>query len=215
MLDLHFTRQVAFYQFSDSLNATVYAPRNFYRAYYVHSEYHDQSVKRIGPVDANAVGTVVGISVIEAASNLVISIIEETMGEFPLLTINVPDEDFRHFLLIALKTDLYANRLKQIWSRGRLLQGTLEAIKVPVLIDASATVNIEKIHQFMHETRVRANTVISNQLGERATQIGDPLSIGDIESEIADLYKRIDAIVFQIYGIHSPEEKQLIDSVLA
>ncbi len=76
---------------------------------------------------------------------MVIQISEETAGKLPLLTLDIPDNAFRRFLLLALRTELSANRLKQIWSRGRLLSGTLEALSVPVLVDASALLNLEKI----------------------------------------------------------------------
>ncbi|MDM8528521.1 N-6 DNA methylase [Anaerolineales bacterium HSG24] len=203
MLDLHFVRQTVFDQFVESLKATVYSTRNFYRAYYIHSEYKGKSINRIGPADANAKGTVVGVTVREDTTRLVVDIVEKTAGKLPLITLDIPDNEFRHFLLLALKTELFTNRLKQIWSRGRLLKGTLEALNVPVLADSSATVNLEKIYQLMAETRTRANLLINEHLGERAMQINDSLALGDIDAEIVSIYQMIDVIVSKIYGVNS------------
>ncbi|HEY84556.1 MAG TPA: N-6 DNA methylase [Chloroflexi bacterium] len=214
MLDLNFVRQTIFDQFSESLNAAIHSTHNFYRAYYNHSEYQGKSISRIGVADANAKGAVIGITVDEETTRLVIYITEETAGKLPLITLDIPDDDFRHFLLLALNSDLFANRLKQIWSRGRLLKGALEALNVPVLVDASAAVNIEKIHQLMEETRLHANVLIDEQLGERATQMNDPLAIGDINAEIASIKQKIDEIVYKIYGVSSQTEQQVINDVL-
>ncbi|NJN98751.1 MAG: hypothetical protein HC875_34000 [Anaerolineales bacterium] len=173
MLDLHFVRQTMLNQFVESLQATVYTPRNFYHAYYNHSEYRGQTIHRVGFVDANLRGTVTSIIIREQTTQLVIHIVEEASGMIPLITLDIPDDDFRRFILLALRAELFANQRKQIWARGRLLQGALEALQIPVLIGASAANNIEQIHKLMAEVRHYVTRRVSAELGDRAAQFND------------------------------------------
>ncbi len=215
MLDLHFIRQTIINEFAEALKATVYTNRDFYRAYYNHSEYRGHSIHRVGSADANARGTVTGMTAVEQSTHLVIRITEDIVGEIPLITFHIPDNDFRRFLLLAIRVELFVNQRKQIWARGRLLPGVLGALKIPVLVDASASGNIAKIQELIEEVRHRVTLRVDEELGEHVTQLDDVLALGDIESEIADIDQRIDEIVYGIYGIHSQEEIQLIDSILS
>jgi len=215
MVDLHFIRQTIMDEFTEVLQATVYTTRDFYGAYTDHSEYRGNSIHRVGTADANVTGTVTGITVTEQAAHLAIRISEETKGEIALITLNIPNDDFRRFLLLSIRTELFTNQRKQIWARGRLLSGTLSALQVPVLISKSATTNIEKIHELMGEVRQRVVSRASEELTNRAVQLNDPLALVAIENEITDVARRIDEIVYHLYGIRSPEELQIIEGVLS
>ena len=214
MLDLHFIRQTIIDEFIEALNATIYTIRDFYGAYYNHSEYRGNLIRRVGSADANARGVVTSIRITEQASHLLIYITEETAGEILLITLDIADDDFRRFLLLAIRTELFTNQRKQIWARGRLLQGALGALKAPVLVDASASVNIEQIHELMEEIRRQVTARVNEELGSRAAQFNDLLALSDIESEIAAIDQRINEIVYSIYGIRSQDEIQLINRVL-
>ncbi len=215
MLDLHFIRQTLFDEFAEALNATIYTTRDFYRAYFNHSEYKGNTINRVGSVDANSRGTVTGITIVEQATHLVIRITEEEASEISLITLDIPDDDFRRFLLLAVRAELFENHRKQIWVRGRLLQGTLQALQIPVLVGASASANIMQIHELMEEVRQCVTSRVNEKLKDRSTQFNDLLALGNIESEIANIDRRLNELVYGIYNIRSQEELQLIDSVLS
>ncbi|MCI0645538.1 MAG: N-6 DNA methylase [Chloroflexi bacterium] len=214
MLDLNLVRQALYDEFRETLDATIYTTRDFYGAYYDHTEYQGISLRRVGPADASTQGTVNGIAVHEVGTHLVIDITEQDAGNMRLITLDIPDNDFRHFLLLSIRKDLQANELKQIWARGRLLQGTLRAITTPVLIAASASANIERIQKLMEELRQGVAGKVNAILGERVASIEDVLNLGRMEAVLSRTDQRIDQLVFQLYGIHSRAEAQFIKEIL-
>lgn len=214
MLDLNFIRQALYDEFQEMLTATFHTTDNFNEAYYQHSEYREVFVYRVGPADASARGTVTNIEVREAETQLKIIIAEKEQGEMPLIALEVPDREFRHFLLLALRTYLLANERKQIWSRGRLLEGTLNAIIIPVFDEAIATSNVKQVHQFMGELRQRISRSTNNISSELLESLDDILDLNKLETKIQQTDQRIDNLVFQLYGIQSREDIQLIEEIL-
>jgi hypothetical protein len=214
MLDLNFVRQVLYDEYQTLLKATIHTTRDFYGAYFTHSEYQDSSIHLVGSADANARGTVTHISVSEVGTQLIVEITEEDAGELRLVTLDVPEDNFRHFLLLGLRADLLANGRKQIWARGRLLQGTLTAIRVPVLVGASALANLEQIKQFMIALQQRVSKIVSAKLGKRTESIGDLLNLGLIERELSSTDQMIDEIVYKLYGVTNQEDINLIQDIL-
>jgi type I restriction-modification system DNA methylase subunit len=208
--DLNFGRQAVYDTFRESVAAMVYTRRDFYGAYVDHSEYRGVFLHRVGASDANAQGTVTAIQIDEVSSQLVFQAEVEGRGLVRLITLDIPDDDLRHFLLLALRVDLIANERKQVWSRGRLLQGVLQALELPVFAAASASANLERIRQLTTELRGRVTTLLQSELRGRDQGLTDPLQLGLIEARLIQVQDRIDQLVFALYGIDSAADQQLI-----
>ena len=215
MLDLNFIRQTVYDEFQTILQDTIHTTRDFYGAYYDHSEYRHGSIRRVGTADANSRGTVTHISAHEAGTQLIIRIVTEEAGEFRLLSLDVPDTHFRHFLLLAIRIYLIANERKQIWSRGRILSGTLRAITMPVLDEVAATANIEQVHQLMAELEQRVSTIISPQIGDAVMPTSELLNLSSLEQQLSQTDEKINEIVFNLYGITAKTDIELIQAVLS
>jgi type I restriction-modification system DNA methylase subunit len=215
MTELSFLRQTLYDEFEEMLEATIYTVRDFYGAYYDHSEYQGTAIRRVGAADANATGTTTKIFVSEMGTRLVFKIVEADRGKIKLIELEVPDNYLRHFLLLGIRADLFKNELKQIWSRGRLLQGTLGALRAPVLVEAAAAANIERIHRFMAELKQRVSEKVNPTSSSFTQALDDILNLGRIETALSQTQQQIDQLVFQLYGIESPDEIQLIQEILA
>ncbi|MEZ4511158.1 MAG: N-6 DNA methylase [Chloroflexota bacterium] len=211
MLDLNRLRQLLYDEFREMLQATVHTTRHFDGAYYSHSEYRGHALYRTGSADAIATGTVTAITVRQVGSQLRFTITEAESGTLPLITLEVPDPDFRHFLFLSLRTDLLANERKQIWVRGRLLGGTLTALTVPVLNEAVGATNLAQIRQFMQELRHYA----ARAWGTDSLPVADILDLGAVEAELEQTDQQIDTLVFQLYGITDREDVAFILETLS
>ncbi|MCA9963481.1 MAG: N-6 DNA methylase [Anaerolineales bacterium] len=209
MLDFNRLRQLLYDEFGEMLQATDHTTRHFNGAYYSHSEYRGHALYRTGPADANAKGTVTSITVREVGSQIRFTITEAEAGTIPLITLELPDPDFRHFLFLALRADLLANERKQIWARGRLLAGTLTALTVPVLNEAVGVANLAQIRQFMQELRHRVTRAWGKEASE-PLPAADILDLGAIETELEQTDQQIDTLVFQLYGITDREDVAFI-----
>jgi len=214
MLDLNFLRQTLYDEFREMLQATTHSTRDFAGAYYEHDEYRSDSIYRAGAADALARGTVTRVEVREVQNQLKIAVTEETKGDLPLISLEVPDQVFRRFLLFAVRSYLIENERKQIWSRGRLLAGTLSAVEVPVMDERAATYNIDKIHRFMNELRQRLTKKTTLVPADRLKSLEDILDLSKMEFELQQTEKQIDDLVFQLYGITSSEDIEVIRQTL-
>lgn len=212
LLDLNFVRQTIYDEFADLLQATIHTQRPFYTAYYDHSEYRGTFVRRAGTADANTRGVVTHITIDEADPHLVIRITEAEAGGKPLITLEIPHPAVRRFLLLGIRAHLLANDRKQQWAKGRLLQTTLQAIMVPVLVEAAAAANVNKIEQLMAELEQQVWRKLQQTLAERASTI--VLDLGRLEAEMAALEQKIDTFVFALYGIADKQTVQLINDML-
>lgn len=210
MSDLNLVRQTLYDTFQECVQAMVYTSRDFYGAYFDHSEYQGVFLHQMGSADANRRGTVTDLTVDEVGLQLLFQVQVENEGKVRLLTLELPDNDWRHFLFLALRQALLANERKQVWSRGRLLQGVLQALQVPVFDAAAAAANLERIRQLMNEVRNRVTALVQSELGRRATMVNDVLDLGDIEIQLAQTAQRIDDLVFKLYGLNSPDDQRLI-----
>ena len=214
MLDLNFIRQLIYDEFQEMLNATIHTSHDLNGAYYKHSEYQGTSIYRVGAADASAKGTVTNLKIYEIESQLRLTIVEKESGEIPLISLAIPDQYFRYFLFLSIRTNLLANGRKQIWARGRLLEGTLKAITIPVLDETAAASNIEQIHLFMNELRHRISRLVGNVSPELLSSLDDFLDLSSVEDELEQTNQRIDDLVFQLYGIQSKEDIGLIQEIL-
>lgn len=210
MLDLNRVRQTLYDEFQTTLQATIHATRDFYGAYLTHSEYRNHFIYRVGAADANKRGTVTGIAIREEGDELVLHVDVEEGGTTRLTALQIPDETLRHFLLLSLRLNLLANGRKQIWTRGRLLEGTLKALTVPVLDEVAAQTNIARIHEFMDELEQRINMALNTYPGS-STSVDRTWNLAQLESALHETDRRIDEIVYQLYGITSSDDLSLIE----
>ena len=215
MLDMNFLRQVLYDEFQDMLTATIHTTRDFYGAYYDHSEYRHISIRRVGTADANRRATITHIAAHEADTQLILRVTTEEGDEFRLLSLDVPDPLLRHFLLLAIRAHLITNERKQIWSRGRALSGTLRAFTVPVLDEITAVTNIEKIHQLMSELEQRVATMMNDKMGERPLPTNDLLNLSVLERHLSQTDNKINELVFTLYGITDSADRELIRDILS
>ncbi len=211
MLDLHFVRQTLLDEFTMALEATPYTKRDFYGAYYRHSEYREHSIHREGRAEANARGTVVGITVAEREAQLLLSVTEEENGEMPLIAFEIPDAAFRRFLLLATRAELFDKRRKKIWSRGRMLEGVLKALHLPVLSAISAEANLQQIHDLMAEVQRRVTRSVHDlpdpEPPATRMEFDTLLALGNLEDEIAVTERQINELVYDIYGLDSDNRR--------
>lgn len=208
--ELHYLRQVIYDQFREIVKATDHTTRDFYGAYYDHSEYQGAFLQRVGPADAQARGVVTGISIVEQGAQLQLSITNEEGEQSPLIRLSVPDDTLRHFLLLSVRADLLANQRKQIWARGRLLSDTLKSLTVPVLDGATAAGNLARIGRLMAELAQRVAAHMAEVTLK--TAVSDPLDFATIETTIAATERKIDQIVYHLYGIVDQQDISLIEA---
>jgi type I restriction-modification system DNA methylase subunit len=213
LLDLNYLRQTLYQEFQEIVQATSHTLRDFYGAYYDHSEYRPAFMQRVGTADAQTRGTVTAIQVRTVGEQLHIHITDESGAELPLISLQVADDDLRYFLLLSLRTYLLANQRKQIWARSRLLDGALKAVNVPVFEGATAAANMARIHQVTAELRQRVTDPLDDQLLARLN-LSDPLDMGAIEIQMAATEQKIDQLVFTLYGVDRLEEIRLIEQML-
>lgn len=200
MLDLNVARQMLYERFQAELKATIHAKRNFYDAYYAHSEYRNVSIFRLTTAVANHKGTVTNITINEVGHHLIIHIHEEEAGDSHLLTLEIPDEPLRHFLLLSLRLDLLTKERKQVWSRGHLLKGTLKALTLPVLDETSASANIQRIHQFMNQLQQDISTKRKG-----SAEVLAPLNLSQLEQALQENDQKIESLVCQLYGLSAED----------
>lgn len=211
MVALNSVRQLVYNEFQDLLEATSHTVRDFHGAYFTHDEYKNVTLYRTGKADANVRGTVTNIAVHEEENQLVFWISEEEKGDMRLLSLEVPDEPFRRFLLLAMRVKLLENGRKKIWARGKLLQSTLGALPTPVLKEAAALTNIEQIYRFMEELKVVTNRKAQTQLSDHADNLPvNLLDLGSIEKQLNQTDAEINKIVFDLYKITDKEDIELI-----
>ena len=210
MHNLNRTHQIVTAVFNECLTAREHTRRRFHDAYYAHSKYRETHLVRVGLANANARGVVTGIAIDEDEERLAVRVNVETAGETPLVSLRVENKDLRRFLLLSLRADLHTKRRKKKWSRGRLLRGALNALEVPVLVETSASANLDAIADLMAEVRRRAAERLAEELGERASELNDPLALSHIEATLAATDRQIDTLVYELYGL-SPEEIAVIE----
>jgi hypothetical protein len=216
MLDLNRTRQTAFDTFADCLMAQEYEGRSFRQAYANHGHYRGHHLVRVGPVDANARGTVVAVRVAMVREILEVYItLEDSEEEERLIGWRIENEDLRRFLLLSLRAFLSENARKRIWSRDRILREVLLALEVPVFDDASANRNLAIISDLIADVHRRTIAALADTLGERMDDLPDPLAVGEIEAALEVTDNRIDRQVYELYGITDPEDIALIEEIAA
>lgn len=216
MLDLNEALQTTVDEFADCLAAWEYENRSFRQAYANHGHYRGHHLIRVGPVDANARGTVVAVRVAMVREILEVYItLEESEEEEHLIGWRIENDDLRRFLLLSLRAFLSENARKRIWSRGHILRGVLSALEVPVFDDALADRNLAIISELMTDVQQRTTATLIDTLGERMDDLPDPLAIGEIENLLEATDHRIDELVYELYGITDPEDIVLIEEIVA
>jgi len=206
MLDLNKAKQKAEKAFAETLKGYEREYASLWDAYYDHSEYVKAGtalrpyIARQPLIDANEEGEVTGIQVDEELTKESLFIRAEISGAWrDVARLAITDEDFRLFLLFALRQFLEEKQRKKVWSRGKILGGVLRALKVPVLVPAKAELNIARIGELMAEFRAKCPS--------------EALRLTELERTLQHTDSEIDERVYELYGI-TKDERQIIEENL-
>jgi len=200
MIDLNETRRAVTDGFAEAIRGYEHTPISL-RGYL--NEQLDL-VPRQALLDANEEGEVSAISVDEARGSLLIR--AEVEGAWrDVARLGVDDEDMQLYLLLALRAFLHEHRRKYVWSRGKILNGVLEALDFPCLDLASSERNQRRVARAMDDVRrLLPDDASASELPHHGVGLdreGAPLHLSAIEADLNATDAEIDRRVYDLYGL--------------
>jgi hypothetical protein len=163
-------------------------------------------IRRHALLDANEEGEVSSIAVEEDQEHggglLIRAEVDGVWRDVARLAVD--DEDLHLYLLLALRVFLHEHRRKYVWSRGKVLNGILEALSFPCLDLASPERNQRRAARLLQEVR----SLLPDTLPHHDTGLdreGAPLHLSAIEATLDATDEEIDRRVYALYGLTEEE----------
>jgi hypothetical protein len=111
------------------------------------------------------------------------------------------ERDLHLYLLVALKLFLEQNRRKRVWSRGKLMDGILQAVKLPQLPAAAAPEMLDCVRRALPIELPHQEVGLDEE--------GTPLHLTAIEDDLNTTRSEIDQHVYRLFGLDADEQASL------
>lgn len=212
MLDLNRVRKAVTGSFAEAIRAYE---RTFIPLHLFLNEQRDFITRHV-LLDANDEGEVNGIGVEEQEGGLLIRA-QVSRSATPtywrdIVRLDIEDEDLRLYLLLTLRAFLHEKRRKRVWSRGKILNGVLKALKAPRLEAATPQAHQRRVAEVLTDVRhLLPPDLLHHDAG--LDRHGAPLHLSDIEADLAATDAEIDRCVYDLYGL-SEEERRIVEESL-
>jgi hypothetical protein len=115
-----------------------------------------------------------------------------------IAALQIEGEDQKLFLLLAGRTFLKRHRRRRVWSRGRIVQGILDGIQLPLAPDDDRPVLLESLRSQLPSDL--------NCHGIGLDRQGAPLHVSQLEAALIRTDEEIDRLVGELYGISAQEQ---------